>query len=129
MIELVISGRPVPLARPRMTKGRVYNSQSREMYTAFLELKAQWNHRPMFMDAVHMDLLFVFPISDSYSALKQRKLRNNPHIARVDLDNLCKYVFDCLIGVAFADDCIVASMTARKIYGDQARTEINIKKI
>ncbi len=129
MIELVLSGKPTPLARPRMSKGIVYNSQSSKMNLAFLELKSQWNRRPLFMDAIHIDILFVFPLLDSYSALKTRELRNNPHVSRVDLDNLCKYVFDCLIGVAFADDCIIASLSARKIYGDEARTEIKIKKM
>ena len=129
MIDLTLHQRPIPLKRTRISGSHVYDSQKREKLLAYLELKKQWGHQAMFMDSIHVDLLFVFPVCDSWSALKQRKYRNNPHIGKIDIDNLVKYILDVLIGIAFADDCIVASLSARKVYGDETRTEISIKRI
>ena len=48
-------------------------------------------------------------------------------IKKKDLDNLEKFVFDCLNGLAWKDDKQVAASHARKVYSENPRTEIEIK--
>jgi len=128
-IELILLGTPIPLARARFSKsGQVYNSQSREMLTNHMHFKQEWGDRSRFDDPIHIDLLFVFPVPYSYSKLRKSLLKNTFYNHRPDLDNLVKKILDELIGVCYLDDSIVVSIMARKIYGTEGKTIINIKR-
>ena len=130
MVEIILEGVPKALKRPRFTKtGRVYNEQSSEMLINFLDIKRQWGSNPLLIDPIHIDIEFTFPIPSSYSALKQRNMKNSFHKIKPDIDNLVKKCLDEMTGVCYNDDCIIASIAARKLYGNVAKTTINIKKI
>lgn len=51
------------------------------------------------------------------------------HTLTSDIDNLCKYFLDVSQGVLFKDDCIVAKLTAQKIYDDNPRTEFTVREL
>lgn len=128
--EIVIPGKPIPLKRPRFSKtGSVYNSQSHEMLIIFLDIKKQWGSRPLLMQPIHIDIIFVFKIPESYSALKQRAMKNSFHCIRPDIDNLVKTYLDIMTGACYNDDKIIASISAKKIYGREDRTVIGIKEL
>ena len=57
--------------------------------------------------------------------------QNSPRICikKKDLDNMEKFVFDCLNGLAWKDDKQVAESHARKLYSEKPRTEIIIRSI
>ncbi len=49
------------------------------------------------------------------------------HIKKPDIDNLQKFAFDCLNGMAWRDDSQVCELEARKEYSERPRTEIIIE--
>jgi Holliday junction resolvase RusA-like endonuclease len=130
MVEIILEGIPRPLKRPRFTKtGRVYNEQSSEMLINFLDIKKQWGTNPLLVDPIHIDIEFIFPIPSSYSVLKQRNMKKSFHKIKPDIDNLVKKCLDEMTGACYTDDNIIASIAARKIYGSEGKTIINIKKL
>lgn len=48
------------------------------------------------------------------------------HTKRPDLDNLIKFVKDCLNGVVYQDDSQVFSIQAEKRYSEDPKTEVFI---
>lgn len=128
--EIVIPGRPIVLKRPRFSKnGCVYNSQKNEMLISFLDIKNQWGRNPLLINPIHVDIVFIFKISPFYSALKQRTLKNSFHGKRPDIDNLIKYALEVMMNVCYNDDSIVASIAAKKVYGKEDKTIINIREL
>lgn len=66
----------------------------------------------------------------SISAKRKNTLYNKPHIFKPDLDNLIKYICDiCSNNVIYQDDCIIASITAKKVYSELPRTEFTLMEI
>lgn len=130
MNQITIYGRPIALKRPRFSKdGHVYNSQSHEMLLKFLEVKKQWGSQPLLTEAIHIDIEFLFKVASSYTETKRRALLNSFHVFVPDTDNLIKAALDFMMGVCYNDDKIVASLSARKIWGKEDKTTINIKKL
>jgi len=77
---------------------------------------------------VFVDLLFVFERPKSHrtkSGLSSRA----PALPREDGDNLAKAVVDCLTGVAWEDDTIVADWFVRKRYGKQGLVRVEISDV
>lgn len=50
------------------------------------------------------------------------------HIVKPDLDNLIKFVKDALNKIYWTDDSIICTIISRKLYSENPRTEITIKK-
>jgi len=80
-----------------------------------------------YKDFYHVSLMFVFPVpKSSTKAQKKAKLAGLVHTQVPDLDNLEKFVLDILSGVLFSDDKKVVKLESWKIWGENARTEIEI---
>ena len=48
------------------------------------------------------------------------------HTKKPDIDNLCKFLFDCCNGVVFNDDSQIFQLSASKTYAELPRTEFTI---
>ena len=125
----VINGDPVPLLRPRFSRytQRVYNSQKNTMLVASIDLQSQHNQLPFFKGALHLDITFFMAPSKSLRLSKKQIFHGKPHIFRPDLSNLIKFVEDIANGVLYEDDCIISSITAKKVYDIIPRTEFTIQ--
>ena len=97
----------------------------------YLEVQKQWKalKLPIYMDLLHLDVVFVFPIPDSYSSAKKQMLKNYPTGIRQDIDNLVKFLLDTIQGLCFSNDNLVASINAKKVYGNNARTVFSFRKL
>ena len=75
-----------------------------------------------------LDIIFFMPIPKSLSSIKKRQRENGliAHICKPDLDNLEKFVLDCLNGLVFKDDAQICEMRAKKIYSSKPGTLIRI---
>lgn len=71
-------------------------------------------------------LIFVIPMSDSWSEKKKIKYDKTPHIQRPDLDNLLKAVQDCL---CTEDSHIWNIGTLRKVWGRTGKIIITLENI
>lgn len=82
---------------------------------------------PAWTGAVDLHVAFYLP-------RPQRLARKAtpPHITRPDCDKLLRAILDSMIGICFADDGQVVSITATKAYaeaGDQPRATITVRPI
>ena len=77
--EITISGKPQVLKRTRISGNHCYDSQKSEKLRIYLEVKKQWvaYKLPIYMDPIHLDVLFVFPIPESYSVARKKYSRTH----------------------------------------------------
>ena len=129
-VSIVDPGKPVPKARPRMTKsGHTYTDKAtlqQEKAVKILGKAAMKGGSPITADGVEMDIAFVFEMPKSWSLKKRAEKLGTPHCVRPDIDNLIKIV-DALNNVVWEDDCQVARLTAMKMWGEEHGTFIHIQ--
>ena len=129
VVRLEVPGRPVPLARPRVTgRGTYLPARSREFRercrVAWLEAG-----RPMFEG--HVQLAAVFRYERPRAHYRGGRVRPDapPFPGRADLDNLVKAVLDALQGCLFTDDALVVSLAAVKVWGDPPGTVVTVRRV
>ncbi len=131
MIKLDLYGDPVAWQRPqfcrRGAKMHSYDGQEK------LKLGCKWQLKSQFRDAiltapVSIDLTFYMPIPKSTTGIRKKQMLHGKmyHMKRPDLDNLQKFVLDCLNQIILTDDAQVVEIRARKIYSDKPGTLIRI---
>jgi len=57
---------------------------------------------------------------------KKKRAEMIYHTKRPDLDNLVKFVKDCMNGIVWHDDSLVAELHAGKLYDENPRTAITV---
>jgi Holliday junction resolvase RusA-like endonuclease len=125
--RIIIPGKPIAKKRPRFFRRGsfvgTYNPQETEegrwLLSARTQLPKEILHGP-----IALKCLFVFEFPKSFS---KKKMAEASHITKPDLDNLVKFIKDCLNGEAWRDDSQVVSLVAKKLYdreGKGAHTEI-----
>lgn len=120
----VITGTPVPLARPRLSKSKVYDSQMAEKLVCGLELRNQHHGLPLYKGQLHLHATFFMPIP----GYKKRKICPGEfHSIKPDLDNLIKFLLDVSQDILFANDASISSCVCSKVYDDEPRTEFSIR--
>jgi len=134
MITITIPGKPIAKARPRFyRRGNfvgTYNSQETEEGRWLLEAKSQIELKELLIGAISLKVRFYMPMPKSFPKKLIHLLKAGfwiPHIKRPDLDNLIKFVKDCLNGVVWKDDSQISKLMGFKIYGIEPRTEITIE--
>ena len=130
--QYIIEGEPHPQGRPRFSKySRAYKDSKSRAYekkgAALLRAQgAKPTDKP-----VKLDITFIKPFLKSWSKKKVAEATKNTLYAprRPDLDNYIKSVLDFSNGLLFDDDGQVVELQARKIYGEEAKTIIEIKEL
>lgn len=129
MKMFVIPGDPIPLARPRFHNRKIYDSQKNLKNVAAIYVRQQQNNDPLLEGALHLDITFYMPVPTSVSAKRRALLYGQTHIFKPDLSNCIKFYEDICSNVVYHDDCVIAVITAKKIYDKEPRTEFTLKKI
>ena len=126
---ITIPGNPVPLKRPRLGKGNVYDSQKKLKNDIALMIKCSLtsSYSPTVLP-VTVSMAFFMPIGRAVSKVKKQNMLNKPHYIRPDIDNLIKFYLDICNGVLYRDDAQVYTINASKLYSNSPRTEITIAK-
>lgn len=129
-----LSGEPTPLMRHRFVRSTaaMYNPQSARKMVASIELAEQHRGKELFSGPIHIDVTFYMPIPKTNGVRKKpRIIPGAYHIFKPDLDNCIKWVGDVATGLGslFKDDCIIAKITAQKIYDDNPRTEFVVVEL
>lgn len=129
-VTITVPGKPIAKARPRFFRRGsfvgTYNEQQTEEGKFMLLARQQWGDRPVLEGSVHLRCVFFFDYPKSMS-IKNRL--GAMHTKKPDLDNLVKFVKDCLNGIAWKDDSQITSLIADKFYGLEARTVITISPV
>lgn len=126
-ISLSIPGKPVAKRRPRFfRKGKfvgTYNDQKTEEGRFLLEVQKQLGRHAPFAGPTSIVMCFYLPRPKSHYRTGKHagQLKNSApqcHTKRPDLDNLVKFVKDCLNGIAYKDDSRICQLAAYKLYAD-----------
>lgn len=124
----VIKGNPVALARARFGNNKkVYDPQKNLKLISSIDLSCQHGDLPLFTKALHLDVTFFMPIPTC--AKKRGQRLGELHIFTPDLSNLIKYIEDISTGVLYTDDRLIASISSKKVYDNNPRTEFTIREL
>jgi len=132
-LHAVIPGRPVPQARPRVTRYGTYNprrqSEYMEIVRSTLAVEMRRQHCEIARTGVPVAIDVVAAIPWPTSARARDRETTVPMIQRPDSDNVLKLAMDSASGVVFDDDSQVWRVTVEKwrVPIASARLEITIK--
>ena len=123
MISFIIPGRPVPMARPRVTAHGTYTPQKCADYKKAVALvaKAAMRGNEPLQGAVSCSISLGFAIPKSYTKGKRLAAKNN--ITRPtgrntgDADNHAKAILDACTGIVWRDDSQIVSLSVAKWWG------------
>jgi Holliday junction resolvase RusA-like endonuclease len=115
-LTFILNGDPTPLARARMGKWSVYDSQKHEKLVHGIQLQNQMDDDKPLSGPLILDATFYMPTG------RNKRRLGTPHYFRPDLDNLLKYINDISQAIIFHDDCTIYKIQAIKIYDDNPRT-------
>lgn len=124
---------PVAKNRPRFAvRGKhavVYDNQGQKkklfqvlIRNAMIEQDVQ---KP-FEGVLKLSATFYMKIPASISKKKKTALEGTYHSKKPDVDNLAKFLMDCLNGLLIQDDNCIAMLETQKIYSTEPRIEIEL---
>lgn len=120
--NLEINVRPIPKARPRLSKFAVYTPEKTTDYENLIAYEWKKRYKDLILkNAVKLDLLFCFK--------KAKSCKKDYHTQRPDIDNLEKAILDGLNKIAFEDDCQVVEMKSQKVFSDVDKIVITVTEI
>ena len=134
-MRVIIPGKPIAKKRPRFfSKGKfkgTYNPQRTEEGKFLSLCHEQITWQPVDV-AIGVFMIFRLPRPKSHygtgkNAWRLKDSAPQYHTQRPDIDNLEKFVADCLNGVAWVDDCQLVKCVTQKEWTDgPGETEIEI---
>lgn len=133
MVTIRVLGAPIPLMRPRFChRGKfisVYDPQVKEKEQVRWQIRDEYKEKPLSVP-LKVDILFGMPIPKHTSKVRVREMLKGALVPMVkpDLDNLVKFILDCLNEILFDDDKQICEFHARKIYTIEPRTIIQARK-
>ena len=124
-IEFFVPGRPVPMARPRVTSHGTYTPKRCRDYKMAVAIaaKAAMRGKEPLEGAVSCWIDLYFDIPKSYTHGKKLAARHNviKPVGRNtgDADNHAKAILDALKGICWADDSQVTRLIVFKRFSDK----------
>lgn len=125
----ILLGNPIPLARPRFSKGHVWDSQKQSKEKALIDLQKQHGEFALFTGPLSLEITFYLKLPQKSTMRQRTAMLESHHITRPDLSNLVKYVEDVCNGVVYTDDCLITEIVATKCYDFEPRTEFTIRML
>jgi Holliday junction resolvase RusA-like endonuclease len=135
-MNIVIKGIPVAQARPKFYRRGNYVGaySSQETIAGRWLLLASQQIADKLTGPLDVTCKFYFPRPKSHFGTGRNSGKLKPsapltHCKKPDIDNLVKFAFDCLNGVAWGDDAQIIKMVAYKQYcavTEDPRTEIEV---
>jgi Holliday junction resolvase RusA-like endonuclease len=114
-MNIVVSGNPIPKARPRVVDGHAYTPKRTLEWESNISKAWQYKYNNVFMFASDLCITLRF--------YRDTKIR-------ADYDNLAKAATDALNGVAYRDDSQIVEAHIFKGYDeDNPRVEIEIDRV
>ena len=123
-----IDQKPIPQARPRVTKWGTYDPKLKEKKKYKAEIAEKWLYLPL-LEPLRLKTTFVMPIPKSYGKRKICEIYENEciHCIKPDCSNLLKMIEDSMTGLVYKDDSLIFHLEATKIYGETPKIEIIIE--
>lgn len=128
-VTIIVPGKPIPKARPRMGRGNVYTPVKTVLYERLVGLKANqaMAGKKPFTGPVRLDLRAQFEIPKSWPAARRTQALLGELVpGRVDTDNIVKSVTDALNKIVYLDDSQIVQINAKRVYGHSAHVVATI---
>lgn len=128
-IAIEIEGIPVPWRAHAGYGRRAYNPRAGEKEFYQFHIKRQYLHNNPIDIAVSILAYYCLPIPQSISKKERENILAGrvKHIKRPDIDNLNKFLNDCIKGIVIKDDSQVVEMKSHKVYGEKPKTKVYIE--
>ena len=132
-LSFVVYGEPIPLSRHMLSGNRMYNP-SAKFQKSFLNACNEFLPSKPFDGPIEILLIFyIGRPKNHYRTGKYSSILKNDaptwHTSRKDLDNLVKFVLDCLNKKVYIDDAQVVSIHSYKFFTDgHPRVAVKIKE-
>ena len=135
-----VDGDPRPKARPRLSRGRVFNPTSDhekavryDINLAIANLPKELFPKtiPLFPEGpvgLYLSFYFMLPRSLSKAERERRMGNGAQHTQKPDLDNIVKAILDVGNGLLWTDDAQVSHISAGKRWGAKPGTLIVVKQ-
>lgn len=125
----VIWGNPIPLARAKMGKTRVWDSQKHLKLDWQLRLEEQHGDKELYSGPLILDIKFYMPMPEAISQRKKDLMSGCPHQSKPHISLFIDFIQKVCINILYKDDCQIAQINAKKIYDCMPRTELRIIEI
>lgn len=116
---------PIGWRRVSRNQHRYYDPYNKDIVSFGLYLAQQHNEEPFFTKPVHLDVTFYMPIS----LLLKDRAQSQYHSGTPYLDNLYKFLLNSMKDVVIADDRVICSLSVKKVYDKEPRTELTITEV
>jgi Holliday junction resolvase RusA-like endonuclease len=116
---------PIPWKRVVRTASRFYDSQAKDRVSFGLKLNQQHNGEAFFDKPVHLDVVFYMAIPKPPNGNKQYI----HHAVSPSLADLYKFFLDAIQDILIADDRVICSLSVKKVYDKEPRTELTITEV
>jgi len=124
-----IPGDPIPLQRHRHSGKRTYDPQLKEKSNLRWKLRLLQETIEVAQKAIKLTIEYHLSIPKSYSKIKALKCVSQPHAFKPDLSNLIKFTEDAFNEILWKDDCLIAEISARKLYSEKPMTRFWIESL
>lgn len=134
VISLQIDGEPISWKRPahKIVCGKVivFDVQKKEKNAIKWQFYDQYRGLPIH-GPILVDITFKMPIPDYVKPEDRQKMLNGQifHDTKPDIDNLVKFILDCMSKQIFDDDCQIPFLYTRKEYSLMPATIIRVKSL
>lgn len=129
-MKFIIQGKATGKGRPRLGRWGTYTPQKTVDYENLVKFSYLQVTNDKLVDcAIKIKIKAYFEPPKSTSKKKYKELIGKPYTKKPDIDNLCKSILDGLNGIAYTDDNQVTNLEIQKIYGEIARTEVEILEV
>lgn len=126
-MKFIIQGKATGKGRPRLGRYGTYTPQKTVDYENLVKFSYLQVTNDKLVDcAIKIKIKAYFEPPKSISKKKYKELIGKPYMKKPDADNICKSILDGLNGIAYTDDNQVTNLEIQKIYGEIARTEVEI---
>lgn len=123
----VILGNLAAFSRMDMDKKRIWDATTTFRAKSAIQLETQHGNKPKFEGPLHIDCVFFleFPGPKHLS----HKHTGNYHLVKPYMSVLMYFLEHIGIGILFSEGSSIASVTSKKVYDLNARTEFTIHPI
>lgn len=131
MILIEILMPPVPWAAHGGYGKRSFNRRAPERQKFQWQIKAQYNQLNPLAGPVKVEYCYHMAIPKATSKARRLQMLNGlmHPIKRPDLDNMDKFLSDCLTGIVWVDDSQIVEKISRKVYGETEKTIVRVEAI
>ena len=121
-MRYVIKGDPIPLSKHKSTSSTLWDKMRENKRFYSISLENQQNNKPLPYTPIEMNIIFYMPPDKD----EEKSLY---HDSKPTLISLINFIEAVAVGTIYPNNKILSSITAKKIYDYNPRTEIIINEL